>query len=500
MNNSVKKVNNFEQSEQIVQHEKSETLRDVVQYYPRHFVTCNMSTHFFWHVKNSVAEKMSSSRSSGARSVLEELLEDSDYGNNRFVDLGDFGSGSELAESDMEINYDFLDELSESVSCSEDAQSELHSSEVERDLESQAATQPVASASLSASSASVARSAVAQAARRACFTLQLEKEQFNASGAAAAAAAAANPVENARRFCEQLVDQIASKDFVRFVILQLEEAPTTGRWHVQGYVEAKKPQRFRSRFERDFHAHWENARGSKQQNIDYCSKAESRVCGPFMRGDASVSQGSRSDLKKVSEELLAGKSLREVGLQHGETFIRYNSGMQKLSALVPRALRQPPRVIVMWGPTGTGKTRAAFSFDDDIYIKPSEHWFDGYVGQKVLLVDEMTTQDIPISFVLRMCDRYPMQLPVKGSYSHLDASIVIFTSNISPLHWWRWAADDLRPQRTEVCGAHYVAFGRRVTELWYFPGVGIPVRKLIRSREFDDPVDVFFQQKKEHIE
>ncbi len=63
-----------------------------------------------------------------------------------------------------------------------------------------------------------------------------------------------------------------------YCIMQREVSPTTGRHHMQGYLCFNKQLRFRTVKDMCLDgAHWEIARGSLKQNIDYCSKEESRA-------------------------------------------------------------------------------------------------------------------------------------------------------------------------------------------------------------------------------
>ncbi len=67
-------------------------------------------------------------------------------------------------------------------------------------------------------------------------------------------------------------------DNLRYCIMQHEVSPTTGRHHMQGYLCLMKQTRFLTVKAMCLQgAHWEAARGSLKQNIDYCSKEESRA-------------------------------------------------------------------------------------------------------------------------------------------------------------------------------------------------------------------------------
>ena len=59
----------------------------------------------------------------------------------------------------------------------------------------------------------------------------------------------------------------------------------TGRLHFQFYIQAHRTQALSwvRKYIAD-RAHWEQARGNVQQCIDYCSKDDTRVAGPWTAG------------------------------------------------------------------------------------------------------------------------------------------------------------------------------------------------------------------------
>ena len=63
------------------------------------------------------------------------------------------------------------------------------------------------------------------------------------------------------------------KQFCRFAIIGSEVAPSTGTKHLQGYIEFKEKRRPIGTFGLS-EPHWELARGSKADNILYCSKEQ----------------------------------------------------------------------------------------------------------------------------------------------------------------------------------------------------------------------------------
>lgn len=92
---------------------------------------------------------------------------------------------------------------------------------------------------------------------------------------------------------------------------------------------------------------------------------------------------------------------------------------------------------VYWGPTGTGKSRAAWEAASvDAYPKdPRTKFWCGYQGQANVVIDEFRG-GIDIGHVLRWLDRYPVIVEVKGSSRRLDATDIWITSNLHPRDWY----------------------------------------------------------------
>lgn len=95
--------------------------------------------------------------------------------------------------------------------------------------------------------------------------------------------------------------------------------------------------------------------------------------------------------------------------------------------------REPPFVLWFWGKTGTGKTRTAVEMAKDMgvdyWISHSEklNWFDGYNGQPYVIIDDFRRDMCTLKYLLRLTDRYEMQVQVKGGYVNWIPKYIIFT-------------------------------------------------------------------------
>lgn len=230
------------------------------------------------------------------------------------------------------------------------------------------------------------------------------------------------------------------------------------------------------------HVHIEPARGSMQQNIDYCTKEDTRTeeedSGPHFFGaytdeDLSATQHTiarggtkHSSLDQWGERAKHSGGLIDIANCAPGVFVRHHRGLIAIRALYiqPRDPQDGPRVSVYTGPSGSGKTRAVYSHHShsEVYSKDgSTKWWDGYDAQPVVLIDDFTgSRELPPTLLLRILDRYPLTVQTKGGHIPLARAHFILTSSIHHHSWYR-GEEDWREQ--------IQAFERRVTEWRVFP-------------------------------
>lgn len=196
-------------------------------------------------------------------------------------------------------------------------------------------------------------------------------------------------------------------------------------------------------------AHIETAKGSDEQNKTYCSKE-----GNFFEHGEVQLPGKRNDLALVGEALKEGRSVADVALEHPTTFIRYHRGMEAFASIVaakkPRTFKT--KVYVLVGPPGSGKSRYAAAKSaslGDTYYKPRGEWWDGYTGQKSVVVDDFYGW-LKYDDLLKIADRYPYQVPVKGGYRQFTSENLFITSNIDIDKWYKFPGYDTSALRRRI--------------------------------------------------
>lgn len=214
---------------------------------------------------------------------------------------------------------------------------------------------------------------------------------------------------------------------------QLERGDTTGYLHWQLLVVCSQQTR-RAGICKIFGTgiHADPTRSSAAN--DYVWKEETRVEGTqFELGELPVSRGRDKDWAGIKEAAKSGR-LDDIP---ADVYIRNYSALVKIRTdnLQPAALER--EVCVFWGPTGTGKSRRAWSEAGlQAYPKdPCSKFWCGYRDQAHVVIDEFRGQ-IGISHVLRWFDRYPVCVEVKGSAVVLSATRIWITSNVDPRDWY----------------------------------------------------------------
>lgn len=146
--------------------------------------------------------------------------------------------------------------------------------------------------------------------------------------------------------------------------------------------------------------------------------------------------GKRNDLETLKNFIDEGHSLAEIAQEHFGSFVRYEKSIRSYKRLKMTPRDFQPEVIVLWGDTGTGKTRRAYESSTGPYFHPGGSWFDGYEGQEVAIFDDFAGSCFAISYLLKLLDRYPMQVPIKGGFVEWNAKKIFLTSNLHPGDWY----------------------------------------------------------------
>jgi len=196
----------------------------------------------------------------------------------------------------------------------------------------------------------------------------------------------------------------------KYVVFQLEKGKEKGTLHYQGVMCLENAVQLD--FMRQIHgkAHWE-ACHSTDASIKYCQKDDTFVDGPWEAG-TKPAQGKRNDLKKVKDEIVAGKrTVDEICVDDPSLYHQYGRTLHKLEDLQLRKRFRTTMTkgIWLWGPSGVGKSHEAFKdfTPQTHYVWANDNgWQDGYVGQETVIINDFRGH-IKYDELLQMVDKWP---------------------------------------------------------------------------------------------
>lgn len=297
-----------------------------------------------------------------------------------------------------------------------------------------------------------------------------------AAPAAAAAASAAPRGSCARHWCFTL-NHFADDELADLASLCVETQPghlrylvvgrevgETGTPHLQGYLELKSKQFLTwLRDHVSSRAHFEPRRGTREEARDYCMKdGDWLETGEWKEEE----RGRRRDIERMVEQASQGVPFYEACVDEPTSALfphAYCKLLEGRALQLTQAWREVT-VEVQVGGTGVGKTRSVYDrFWPDLFAQDcsagGEPWWDGYNGQKTLLLDDFDGRSIPFRYLLRLTDGYPIRVRVKGAFTYGAWERVCITSNLPVMSWY--------PRERDMSPLF-----RRITELRRFDSRG----------------------------
>jgi hypothetical protein len=226
----------------------------------------------------------------------------------------------------------------------------------------------------------------------------------------------------------------------KLAIVGKEKAPTTGTKHLQGYVELYYRQRLTALKKINNKIHWEQAKGDRIQNYNYCTK----------EGDIYFKKGTTEWQRKKAQddkwgeamELAQEGKLSELQALYPAIYTSHIGAFQRIAAeeeikrleIYNGELRR--KNIWLWGEPGTGKSRWANSkFPlNEIYRKMATKWWDGYdiLNHRMILIEDWpSVQQLDMGHHMKIwSDRYPFRGETKGGMVTINpGTFIVVTSN-----------------------------------------------------------------------
>lgn len=240
----------------------------------------------------------------------------------------------------------------------------------------------------------------------------------------------------------------------KWISFQREICPSTGRHHWQGAFVTVSLQSLESAtrlFKPEAQPpgvslHLEVMRGTQQEAKNYTHKEDTRCPGtePVFYGTEPPGAGARTDLVAIQQRMDAGERASDIARSDFSQWVVYNRSFEKYEQLqLPERAAdgsEPPKLLVYWGPTGTGKTWHAMvhglpegeRVQKIAYDSASGFFSAAWDGSYRVVFDEVDQDYFRRSVLLELTDRWPFRLNIKGGHSRFAPKEIAFTSNFQP--------------------------------------------------------------------
>lgn len=166
----------------------------------------------------------------------------------------------------------------------------------------------------------------------------------------------------------------------------------------------------------------------------YCLKEDTRIDGPYEFGDKPLKRNSKTDWDSVFLNAKRG----HFDSIPSDIKVRCYSNLKKIEKDNLVCMDSSDcRGVWIHGPSGSGKSRLAREQYPDAYFKLCNKWWDGYYGQKNVIMDDFGKEHYVLGYHLKIwADRYGCVLETKGGASASSFDKFVVTSQYSIEEIW----------------------------------------------------------------
>jgi len=263
---------------------------------------------------------------------------------------------------------------------------------------------------------------------------------------------------------------------VEYLYVGKEICPNSKREHYQGYVRFPNPRALsgvRKLFTHTiklpsgydgYPGHWEACKGTEAQNISYCEKDGDLVIEAGAREsvkDVDKQQGKRNDIHSVRNLIRDGYGMKHI-VENVDSYQAIKVAETMLKYMEP-GRDWVPEVYWIYGPTGVGKSKFAFQSCADPWVSGKNgKWFEGYDAHEDVIFDDFRSDFCDFHILLRLLDRYPYRIEVKGASRQFLARRIFITSCHPPHKVYGASKTDEDVSQ----------LGRRIAQIIYMPSLG----------------------------
>jgi len=228
-------------------------------------------------------------------------------------------------------------------------------------------------------------------------------------------------------------------EHANYVVTGDEVAPTTLQKHFQGYAQFERKLRLSQLVKWVSQCHWTIARGSDQDNFNYCSKG-----GKFSEvGERRDTTGGAAGKAATEERWKRARTAAVMNQLADVPDDIYVKSYAAICAIAKDNMKLPadaggPTGLWIYGPSGSGKSRKAREDYPGAYFKLANKWWDGYHGEEAVILDDFDKVHSVLGYHLKIwADRYAFIGEVKGGAVPARPKHFVVTSNYSPEDIWQ---------------------------------------------------------------
>lgn len=207
------------------------------------------------------------------------------------------------------------------------------------------------------------------------------------------------------------------------------EVGESGTKHLQGYFVFAKNKRLAALREFLPRAHWEKAKGSHEQNFNYCSKD-----GDYdefgVRPKFESQNGAKREINRWETAWSLAKENRIVEIEPQIKVTSYNN-LRSIAKDFMKESADADNVTGIWiqGPSGCGKSREARRRYPGAFKKNANKWWDGYQGEEYVILDDLDPNHEILGHHFKIwADRYAFVAETKGGALNIRPKVFCITT------------------------------------------------------------------------
>lgn len=230
--------------------------------------------------------------------------------------------------------------------------------------------------------------------------------------------------------------RLGRSDGVRYLLFG-RETGESGTRHLQGYIYFASPKTFRqAKAKLGERCHLEKAKGGSRANYDYCTKdGDYEEFGTRPKDPKDKGAMEKERWGEILTKAKAG-DLEWVADNHPKTYLQHYSTLCRIKKDFMNVVTDADGTTGVWyyGAPGAGKSRLARDRADGLpYLKNCNKWWDGYQGQKTVIIDDLDKNHKVLGHHLKIwADRYAFIAEVKGGAIQIRPDAIVVTSNYRP--------------------------------------------------------------------